>query len=761
VRSSIIILSLILFCLCLVLPAGADEGLIHTSDQDIRLFILPEYHEMEPSNEVVYSLLMPSTPQGLAGYWINLSLSTSDVAEIISVEFPAWADLKRNSTLPGYYVHCDAVDLTNNAGSLNISLFSVRVRANAGGVATLFVSSDSYVDDRDGGRTHPVVSPAVLNVGGFPIANFTALPTNGSAPLTVQFTDHSLGDPGEFTWDFGDTTTSMEEHPVRTYEIPGVYTVSLKVTNEHGSHTVRKDHYISVSGLPTPPTADFSAEPTRGYTPLAVQFTDLSAGNPTHWFWEFGDGTDSVEQNPSKQYVTPGVYTVSLTVTNADGNNTRRKEHYVEVTEPPTPGYYLFDRSFGSSGAGASQFNSPFGIVSRYPDEIIVADRDNYRIQIFKETGDYIRMFGGRGLQPGQFENPQDVALDSDGTLYVTDAGTHRISVFDTNGTFYRSFGGEGGDSGMFRHPSGVAVNSSGYLYVADSSNHRISVFDSDGNFVRVFGSEGSGSAQFRFPQGVAIDRNDIIYVADRNNNRVLAFDSIGTLVRTYGPGLPGDGVLKMPHDVCISPFEELLVTDTGNGRIAVFHIDGEYIGSFGSANLLSPSGITVNRSGAAYVTDFDRNAVFVYLPSTHGSPPKANFTAYPVSGPAPLTVCFNDTSTRSPTGWEWSFGDGTSSLEEHPKKIYTLPGRYTVKLTASNPGGNNTLIVHEYITVHMRGDLNRNERIDIGDVAKVAYMAIGLIEDDPEARFEGKETVTCADAARIAYYYVGSIPSL
>lgn len=57
---------------------------------------------------------------------------------------------------------------------------------------------------------------------------------------------------------------------------------------------------------------------------------------------------------------------------------------------------------------------------------------------------------------------------------------------------------------------------------------------------------------------------------------------------------------------------------------------------------------------------------------------------------------------------------------------------------------------------IRPRGDFNGNGRVDIGDVSRVAWMAVGLVPEDPEARFSGAEAVTGADAARIAYFYVG-----
>jgi PKD repeat protein len=96
--------------------------------------------------------------------------------------------------------------------------------------------------------------------------------------------------------------------------------------------------YISVT-LPTSPTADFSASPTTGSTPLAVSFTDSSSGNPTDWSWDFGDGTTSTAQNPNHTYTSPGTYTVSLTASNLAGSDTKTRVDYITVAQPPAPAY--------------------------------------------------------------------------------------------------------------------------------------------------------------------------------------------------------------------------------------------------------------------------------------------------------------------------------------------------------------------------------------------------------------------------------------
>jgi PKD repeat protein len=83
-----------------------------------------------------------------------------------------------------------------------------------------------------------------------------------------------------------------------------------------------------------PPIALFQFSPESGPTPLAVQFIDTSLNDPTSWYWEFGDGTTSSEQDPEHTYVTPGEYTITLTVTNDHGTHTLTHEMPVTAIDP-------------------------------------------------------------------------------------------------------------------------------------------------------------------------------------------------------------------------------------------------------------------------------------------------------------------------------------------------------------------------------------------------------------------------------------------
>ena len=94
-----------------------------------------------------------------------------------------------------------------------------------------------------------------------------------------------------------------------------------------------KTDYITVY---TPATSDFFATPTSGIAPLAVTFTDASTGDIDTWSWDFdNDGTeDATEQNPLCTYNSPGLYTVSLTVSGLGGSDPLTRTDYIAVYVP-------------------------------------------------------------------------------------------------------------------------------------------------------------------------------------------------------------------------------------------------------------------------------------------------------------------------------------------------------------------------------------------------------------------------------------------
>jgi len=233
--------------------------------------------------------------------------------------------------------------------------------------------------------------------------------------------------------------------------------------------------------------------------PLEVSFTDLSAGEVTDWYWTFGDGDTSTEQNPAHTYNEVGVYTVSLEVSGPAGTDSRVEADYITVNEPPV--------------APVADFS---GTPLSGPAPHLVSFTD-------LSTGDvtgWLWAFGDGGTSTEQ--NPSHI---------YNDAGVYTVSL-------------------------------------------------------EVSGPAGTDS------------RIETDYV-------------------TVTPG-----------------------------------------------------------------------------------PPVADFSASPQSGLAPLEVSFTDLSAGDVTGWYWTFGDGETSTDQHPTHVYADPGAYTVSLEVSGPGGTDSLLAADYITV-------------------------------------------------------------
>ena len=156
-----------------------------------------------------------------------------------------------------------------------------------------------------------------------PTADFTYSPQNPTDTQAVHFTDNSDDTDGtiaNYTWNFGDGSTSNEPNPTHQYEDNGTYTVTLTVKDDKGAtDTISKQ--IEVSN--EPPTAYFKYEPAdKAKINEEVTFTDESTdtdGTIANYTWNFGDGNISYEKNPTHKYGEAGTYTITLTITDNDG----------------------------------------------------------------------------------------------------------------------------------------------------------------------------------------------------------------------------------------------------------------------------------------------------------------------------------------------------------------------------------------------------------------------------------------------------------
>jgi PKD repeat protein len=197
---------------------------------------------------------------------------------------------------------------------------------------TLMASAGACVDT--------MVAPALVTVGTPPNTTFSAAPTNGTAPLAVDFTDESTGSPASWAWDFGDGNASTAQNPMHTYTNAGTYGVTLITTNTCGNDTLIQTDMIVVTPVPCDVVAGFSAAPDSGCTALGVSFTDLSTGSGIDaWAWDFGDGNVSTEQSPAHDYAAAGTYDVTLVASAGACSDTMVAPALVMVGASPTTAF--------------------------------------------------------------------------------------------------------------------------------------------------------------------------------------------------------------------------------------------------------------------------------------------------------------------------------------------------------------------------------------------------------------------------------------
>ncbi|MBK8567941.1 MAG: PKD domain-containing protein [Saprospiraceae bacterium] len=186
--------------------------------------------------------------------------------------------------------------------------------------------------------------------------------------LNVFFVDLSMGNNiTNWLWNFGDGTTSTERNPAHTYSSIWEYQVTLTITTESGcmSTITYPVNLNGNAGLPPCYAAFWFGQDTSDL--MTLNFMDYSAPGVDSWYWNFGDGQNSTEQNPTITYAEPGVYLASLTVSDAEANCTNT---YSMLVWADTVAYYsstcqaLFIPQVSGLSVSYYDLSFPFGAES-------------------------------------------------------------------------------------------------------------------------------------------------------------------------------------------------------------------------------------------------------------------------------------------------------------------------------------------------------------------------------------------------------------
>jgi PKD repeat protein len=540
-------------------------------------------------------------------------------------------------------------------------------------------------------------------------------------PYTATFTDQSTNAVA-WLWDFGDGSSSTQQHPVHVYNAPGNYNVSLTITTADGC-VYTKYHNFAVSFLPL--TANATATSPDSTLPATVTFNANSTG-ATQWFWDFGDGGTSTLQNPVHIFTTPGPYNISLTISNPGCSFT----------------YYYNSVTLGSGGVIPPTNNDstppPPPVYSCVPYQMSFSDPVQSAVSWLWDFGD-----GNTSTQqnpihiytdPGVFYVSLitwDAAGNSDtieqATPFYLTGATADFTITQTNNcqgsslqTHNQSVNaisylwdfGDGTTSTQFEPNHSYTVNGINYiisLTVTDSLGctdfYSMSYYSPAVLPISASSRRGCAGDSIQFNSGGWSYSSYFWDFGDGNNsilpNPVHAYADSGsyqvTLTVTDANGCVNSW--QLPYLINISkPVAFFTFTHTNPGCGSPLYQFNNlstgaatYLWNFGNNQYSTQFNPVKNFGAFGYhtisLTATDEGCSSTYtIPNAIYTPAlSADFTYQQLSDCYPLTVVYADSSNDA-VAWFWDFGDGTTSTLQNPTHTFTSKpfGPVTLQVTSS-----------------------------------------------------------------------------
>ena len=575
-------------------------------------------------------------------------------------------------------------------------------------------------------------------------ANFTASPLTGCAPLVVNFTDQSTGNPTQWRWDLGNGTTSFNQNPSGTYFNPGQYNVKLVIRNAAGTaDSITKNQYITIYNQPT---VAFTGNPLGGCYPLPVQFTDQSvagSGSINLWQWDFGDGATGAIQNPAHTYSSSGNFNVTLRVRNTLGCLTvLTKNQYIQVNEKPhadftntnpvscnPPATIAFTNASTGTGplnyqwsfgdGGTSILTSPshtYTLPGTYSVRLIVINASGCRDTLIKTN--IINV----GSVHAAFTSADSVCINK--TISFTGTST------PAPGTVLWNFG-DGSSSTAFNPVKQYSATGTyivkliaSFGVCTDSAFKTIVVKPKPASLfigsplsscqtpltVNFTNQSANGVLyNWNFGDGATSTSANPSHTYTTNGNfdvTLIVTNSVGctdTLKRTGYVNIrpPQVAINNLPIRSC-SPLTHTFTTTINSIDPVIGYLwdfgDGTF-STLASPTHTFPVGVynirlTITTQGGCSVSSY-------YAPGvTVSTKPTANFSANPRDVCAHVPVDFTDLSTGNITEWQWDFGDGGTASTQNPTHVYEDTGYFNVRLVIGNNGCYDTIRFTNYIHI-------------------------------------------------------------
>jgi gliding motility-associated-like protein len=541
------------------------------------------------------------------------------------------------------YDHSDAVSWSWNFGDGSVSTVQnpVHVFPKLGSYnVTLTITNGSCTNS---------TTQTIVAVDEKP--DFIASPNPACRPARVGFSAKNVtaANIASYSWDLGlgTVTTTSTPSTSTTYINSGYYNITLVTTDIHGcQNKVTKTNYVHITG----PVANFSAINRSGCKGLAVSFKDLSKSDGispiVNWTWDFGDGTppESFASAPFQHtYAAPGIFSVTLTVTDAGGcSSSYTNRNYIVTTNP------------------AALFSS----------------KDTLGCP--RSTTHFTNESNANGLNftsVWSFGDGNTSTLFSPSNMYV-DTGLYSVKLKITD---------QYGCSDSLTKPNYIKISRPFASYSVNDSVSSCTPFEVDFTntslyYVSSVWNLGGGISTLKDPIQFynTADTFPIQLIVtspggckDTTNGTIRVYDTVGSKV-TYAPL---DGCKPLSVDLAaFTPGPGSYIWDFGDGVLItndttkmnhVYNFFGKFV----------PKIILSDHSGCVVpITGLDTIRI-------KGATAKFGLDNKFFCDRGLVTFIDSTTYNDSLMAYNWDFGDGTTSHLQNPSHLYNSPGFYSPSL--------------------------------------------------------------------------------
>ncbi len=507
--------------------------------------------------------------------------------------------------------------------------------------------------------------PLYIRVDG-PTSRFTASVPGACLNSTVAFNDNSISDGlhpiQQWIWNYGDGTSDTLTSPPfqHTYTTAGNFTVWLKLIDSKGcvdSSAVSSPIVISK------PVASFIAD-TLSCTGGTVVFTDQSTGPNLTYLWNFGDGNTSSATNPTHQYATQGVFTVSLKIVDQYGcTDSITRNSYVTIINPQ------------------ARFSMSDSLSTCPP---LVVTFTNNSTSYTSHSWNFGDGTTSSLVNPTHFYSTSgvfNVVLTVTGVGGCTNQITKQVIVRGPQGTFTYS---------PITGCSPLTVN-----FVGSTPDSVSFVWDfNDGTTIPTTGptiSHTYTTPGFYLPKMILIDPNGCqVPIVGTDTIKVFGVNASFTSNTTT---MCDSGFISFTTNCISNDIITGYLWNFGDGTTSTLQNPVHPFNASGSYNITLTVTTQLGCTGTASMS----------APITIVKSPKINIGGS-TGACTPATLGFlGQTVSGDTTGmtWNWNLGNGnTSILQNPPVQVYPVAGSYTIKLVAMNAGGckdSTTKVVQAY----------------------------------------------------------------